>query len=310
MDLLKSMDSFIRVAAAGSFSRAAEQLGVSKSVLSKRIRDLEQEVDGRLIHRTTRRVRLTESGLKYLEFCRRILAEIERGHAQVSQLHKDPSGEIRLLAPKSFGNTLLADLVAEFTALYPRVRVSMILSDDLLIGTDQASSGVDLAVRLSPPRETALMVRRIGTLGWTLCAAPEYLAAAGTPRQPEDLRRHHCLHHLKVAPRGVWHMTAGSHEHTIKVSGRFAANSALALRAAALRGLGIASLPAYCIQADIESGALVPVLPDYSLPAQPVYALYTHRRQIPAKVRLLTTFLAERLRSPAMPAVTVELEPS
>lgn len=294
MDLFKAMESFARVAKVGSFTGAAGQLGASRAILSKHIKDLEEHLGVRLLYRTTRRLSLTEIGLKYYAFCTRILEELQTEHEQATQLQSEPRGEIRLMAPKSFGNQSLATMIADFVTEHRQIAVSLLLTDDSSSGLNLIGNGVDLAIRLSEAEASTMVVRRIGSLRWILCASPTYLAARGCPRKPADLQRHECLLHLKYLPEGVWRLTRSGGEFTVKVSGRFSANSSLAIRAGALRGLGVAPLPAYCVDDDLAAGRLVEILGKHRLPLQPVFVLYPHQRLLSAKVRLLIDYLAAR----------------
>jgi DNA-binding transcriptional LysR family regulator len=298
MDLFKSMDSFVRVARTGSFTLAAAQIGASRAIVSKHVKDLEDHLRARLLYRTTRRLSLTEIGLKHYAFCARILEELEVEHEEATLLQREPRGEIRLMAPKSFGNQFLAPIVAEFVERHEGIKISMLLSDDSPAGLNLIENGVDLAIRLSESSALSMVGRRIGSLNWLLCAAPEFLAKAGMPRKPKDLERFDCLLHLKYLPEGEWQFTRAGRTVAVKVAGRFAANSSLAVRAAALRGLGIALLPAYCVEDDLADGSLTDVLPGYRLPAQPIFAFYPHQRLVTAKVRLLLDFFVERFADP------------
>jgi DNA-binding transcriptional LysR family regulator len=289
------MESFTRVAKAQSFAGAAEALGVSRAIMSKHIKDLEDHLGVRLLHRTTRRLSLTEIGLRYYAFCTEVLDQIGAQHEQVSQLQHAARGEIKLLAPKSFGNLHLAELVADFVAEHEEIKISMLLTDDSFNAMNMIDNGIDLAIRVTQTADSTIVTRRIGSLGWLLCASPEYLAANGAPVKPDDLQRHQCLAHLKYLSDGALQLRGPKGTRRIKLAGRFAANSSLALRAGALRGLGIALLPAYCAEQDIADGRLVQVLPKHTIPAQPVLALYPHPRYVPQKVRLLIDYLADRL---------------
>ena len=294
MDRLKTMDSFVRVVRAGSFAAAATQLGVSRAIVSRHLQDLEDYLGARLFNRTTRRLGLTATGSEYYGFCVRVLDEMEAHRGSASRLQREPRGTIKVMAPKSFGNLHIGPAVADFIARYPEVHVALLLSDDSLNTYDLIESGFDLAIRLSPVAESSVISRRIGLLRWILCSSPDYLARHGAPRSPHDLVRHNCLVHLRSTPDSVWRLRGRGGEAAVKVSGSMSANSSLALSAGALRGLGIALLPAYCIQPDLEAGRLVEVLPAYHLPERPIFALYPHRRNQPHAVRLLIDFLAAR----------------
>lgn len=295
MDLYKSMESFTRVAKAGSFAGAAESLGVSRAIMSKHIKDLEDQLGVRLLHRTTRRLSLTEIGLRYYAFCTEVLDQIGAQHDEIGQLQHAARGEIKLLAPKSFGNLHLATLVADFVAEHEEIKVSMLLTDDTFSASNMIDNGIDLAIRVTRTADSTIVIKRIGSLSWLLCASPDYLAANGTPVRPGDLQQHQCLAHLKYLSDGALHLKGPKGARRVRLAGRFSANSSLALRAGAVRGLGVALLPAYCVERDIARGRLVRVLSDYTISAQPVFALYPHPRYVPLKVRLLIDYLADRL---------------
>ncbi|MFN4281632.1 MAG: LysR substrate-binding domain-containing protein [Alphaproteobacteria bacterium] len=297
MDLLRSMESFVGVVKAGSFAGAAAQLSMSRAIISKHIKDLEDHLGARLLYRTTRRLSLTEIGLRHYAFSVRILEELQAEHEQAAQLQGEPRGEIKLMAPKSFGNQFLATIIADFIACHPQISVSMLLSDDAPSGLNLIDNGVDLAIRLTEATTSSMIIRRVGTLRWLLCAAPIYLSKQGRPRKPAELAQHDCLLHLKYLPEGIWRLTKAGRETAVRVMGRFSANSSLAVRAGTLRGLGIAALPAYCVGEDLTEGRLVEVLSDHRLPPQPVFAIYPQQRLLPAKVRLLLDYLADRFES-------------
>ncbi len=292
MDLLKSMRTFIRVAKSGSFALAADQGNVSRSLASKHVKDLEEHVGAQLIRRTTRSLDLTDAGIRYLEFCARILEDIEEHRTETARAAKEAVGEVKLLAPKSFGNTQLAACLCDLIAKHPRISVSLILSDDTLTSLDLIGSGVDFAIRLSEPSRASLVAQRIGNLRWLLCASPNYIEEHGCPLHPNELKMHICLLHLKHYPDAVWRLSNGGATFEVKVTGAFAANSSLALRTAALQGLGIALLPAYCIDADLKQGNLLPILTCYEVASQAIYALYSNQRNLPLKVRIVIDHLS------------------
>ena len=296
MDLLKTMDSFVRVVRTGSFAGAAEQLGVSRAIVSKHIQFLEGHLAARLLYRSTRRLNLTEIGKSYHAFCIRILAQMEEQRVAVAGLQSEPRGTLKVMAPKSFGNTYVGAAIADFVARYPEVKVSLLLQDGSVSSRDLIDNGVDVAIRLSPINNSTTIARQIGVSRWILCAAPAYLAAHGHPQAPDELARHNCLVHLKSSPDSLWALTGPKGPAPVKVAGTFAANSALALRAAATKGLGIALLPLYSISTDLAEGRLVEVLPDHRGPERPIIALYPHRPLLQAKVRLLVEFLAEHFK--------------
>ncbi len=296
MDLLKTMESFVRVVRTGSFACAADQLGVSRAIVSKHIQFLEEHLAARLLYRSTRRLNLTEIGKSYHDFCIRILTQMEEERVAVAGLQTEPRGTLKVMAPKSFGNIYVGSAIADFVARYPEIKVSLLLQDGSVSSRDLIDNGVDLAIRLSPVADSSTIAKQIGASRWILCATPGYLTAHGHPQTPDDLVRHNCLVHLKSSPDSVWTFAGPRGLVQVEVAGTFAANSALALRAAAIKDLGIALLPLYSICADLSGGRLVEILPHYRGPERPIIALYPHRPLLQAKVRLLVEFLAERFK--------------
>jgi DNA-binding transcriptional LysR family regulator len=237
---------------------------------------------------------VTDIGRSYFDFCVRVLAEMAEQDALVTRLQDEPRGELKVLAPKSFGSLYLGNIAAEFMALYPEIRVSLILSDVSLHALDLVEHGFDLAVRLHSPSDSSLVTRRIGTFHSLLCASPAYLAAHGEPATLQDLERHKCLLHTRNAD-GVWHLENAVGESPIKVSGAMNTNSVMVLRQVARNGLGIALLPTYCIGPDLSRGLLRRTLPAYTSQQEPIYVIFPHRHLMAAKVRLFIEFLASRI---------------
>ncbi|MDR3522156.1 MAG: LysR family transcriptional regulator [Acidocella sp.] len=294
MDLFRTYENFLHVVKAGSFAAAANQLGVSRSSVSKNIQELENHLGVRLFHRTTRRQSLTTIGENYYGFCQKLLSDIEDKRIQLSNLQKEPRGIIRIMAPKSFGNLYLAPIIAEFIAQYPKLHVSLLLSDDTSNTYDLIDHGVDLAIRLSPSLDSSIITKRIGSLEWILCASPNYIAQCGLPRTPDELKGHNCLIHLKSAPDSVWALSNHNGEISVRVSGSFSTNSSLALQAGVLRGLGIALLPRYCVNEKLHTGELQRVLSDYRFAERPFFVMFPNKRNLSLKVRLMVDYLTQQ----------------
>jgi DNA-binding transcriptional LysR family regulator len=294
MDRFRTIDSFVRVATAGSFSAAAKQLGISRALVSLHVTDLEKRLGVRLLNRTTRCLTLTEAGANYLEFCRRMLAEMTERESSIAQLQKEPRGSLKVTAPKSFGTLYLSDVVVSFSAQYPNIQVSLILEDYSFRPYDFVDAGLDVAVRLGDLPDSTLIARKIATLQWVVCASPKYLAQHGEPRTPADLGKHTCLAHVNLDPNDrAWRLHDADHLISVKISGDFSSNSALVLRKAALAGLGIGYLPLYCIKDDLKSGALRRLLPNYSPPQRPIYVVYPPAARTPERVRTFVDYLAD-----------------
>jgi DNA-binding transcriptional LysR family regulator len=292
MDRFQVVESFVRVAHGGSFTKAAMQLGLSRALISRRIMDLEARLGVRLLNRSTRSVSLTEEGSAYLVHCEQLLNGMETAEREIARSGKAPLGTIRVLAPKSFGVVCLSDAVIAFSHKHPQIRVSLSLSDFTFRPGDFVEDGFDVAIRIADIRDSSIMARRIAVLKWALCATPEFVEREGAPRGVADLTRYPCLAHLGSDEHDrVWRLT-GPGGRAVRVDGPFHSNSALALRKAALAGLGIALLPEYSIAADLAAGTLVRVLPQHTT-RRPVMALYARSPHLPQKVRLLIDFLAQ-----------------
>ena len=290
MDRLVAMEAFVRVADGRSFSLAARQMRLSKSVVSRQIAALEAALGARLLQRTTRTLTLTEAGRLYLERARRILADIDEAGRPVGQLSDAPRGQLRVSAPMSFGFLHLAPAIPAFLARHPDVTVDMSLTDRFV---DLVEEGFDVAVRIGQLRDSSLVARRLAPSRLVVCASPEYLARRGVPRVPADLAGHECLHNTNIA--GDWRFVApDGGMQAIEVSGRLAANNGDALQAAARAGAGLIYLPSFIVGDDLQAGRLVSVLDDFTLVGSTVNAVYPHARHLSPKVRVFVDFLAER----------------
>lgn len=291
MDKLEAMRSFAGVVAHGGFSAAAREMGLSRSVVSKHVMDLEAALGAQLLVRTTRQVRPTEAGLAYYERARAVLAEVEEADIAVSRQQDEPRGLMRLNAPMSFGTLHLAPALADFMASYPELQVQMSLNDRFV---DPVAEGFDVTIRIAELADSSLVARKIVSARRVICAAPGYLARRGTPERPEDLRHHDCLHYGYLATGAQWKLTGDDGDHWIPVPARLCVNNADVLRTAALKGLGIALLPTFVVGMDLQDGQLATILDRFRAPPVGIYALYPPSRYLSAKVRLLIDFLVAR----------------
>jgi DNA-binding transcriptional LysR family regulator len=296
MDRFQTIESFVRIAHAGSYTKAARQLGLSRALLSRRIIELEARLGVRLLNRSTRSVSLTAEGRAYLTRCKQVLDDMESAEREIARGVQTPLGGIRVLAPKSFGVTCLSDAMIAFSKMHTQVRVSLSLGDFSFRPADFVDDGFDLAIRIADIRDSTVLARRITTLKSLLCASPDFIARSGVPASVAELPNYPCLAHLGSDEHDrVWTFV-GQRGASIRVDGAFDSNSALALRKAAVAGLGIALLPEEYIAADLASGALVRILPQYEI-RRPVTALYARSPHIPQKVRLLVSFLVQWFKS-------------
>lgn len=295
MDRLKAMETFVRVVREGSFAAASDQLGLSRAIVTKHVMQLEKQLGARLINRTTRRFSVTEIGQTYFDFCVRVLQDMAEQDALVNRLQEEPRGELKVLAPKSFGSLYLGNIVSEFMERYPEIRVTLMLSDVSMHGLDLVEHGFDLAIRVQAPSDSSLVTRRIGALQWVLCASPAYLAAHGEPQTLDDLTRHKCLLHSKHGD-GVWHFQTSQGQQPVKVAGAMSTNSVMVLHQVTRNNMGIALLPTYCVGPDLAKGDLLRICPSYGTETRMIYALYAPSRYTPRKVRVFLDFVVSRLR--------------
>ncbi len=283
----------------GSFTAAAERLGVSKAAMSQRVAELERVAGVALVRRTTRSVRLTEAGQRLVDDTRSAFEQIAQSFAEVRDLAGTPRGLVRVTAPVAFARQQLVPLLAEFLRQYPEVRIELDLSDRL---ASLATEGFDLAIRHSATAPDT-------HVAWTLCgtqsvlvATQAYLGWMGSPQQPQDLLGHNCLHYPRSQDRPAWTLEsrdpAARERVTLQISGSLAANNSEALRDAALAGLGIALLPDFSAQAGLQAGQLVRVLPDWTPVdsfAQQLHAIRPYSAHVPRAVSALVAFLRDRL---------------
>jgi DNA-binding transcriptional LysR family regulator len=292
MDPLDGVAAFTRVVEAGSFSAAARRLRISKSATSAHVQRLEERLGVRLLHRTTRRISLTEAGAAYYRHCARIVAEAESAEQAARALQREPRGMLSISVPDTFGPMHVAPAIAEFLARFPGLTIDISLSPTHV---DLVQEGLDLAIRIGTLKDSPLVVRRLAPSRFVLCAAPAYLEIRGVPRVPDDLLRHACLG-VSVMPWGdEWHLVSAKGEHRIAAGGVLRSNSAEILRGAALSGLGIALLPSWAVGDDLRSGALTRILPGCEPPPSAVYAVYPTNRLMSAKVRAFVDHLARRI---------------
>ncbi|WP_421152913.1 LysR family transcriptional regulator [Aeromonas dhakensis] len=282
---LELMGLFATVVEQGSFTGAAELLGMPKSSVSQKISRLESQLGVRLLQRTTRRLSLTPQGEVYVEQCRALLALARNANLAMARLRAAPAGRVRITAPEATGTLLLGRILAEFRALYPEVVLELTLCDEQL---DLVGEGYDLALRAAPLKDSSLICRRIGQVPRYLVAAPAYLAAHGMPQQLSELGRYACLVHTSLP---VWPLQEGSW----RPQGACISNSLLALRELAINEGGIALLPHHVCEGDLASGRLQKVLPELAVPPNPFYLIYPSREHLAPALRSLMDFVAERL---------------
>ncbi len=296
MARLAEIEAFVRIVEAGGVGAAAERLDVAKSVVSRRLRDLEARLGVQLLQRTTRRISLTETGRAYYERCVRILADIEEADQAAAQEHGSLRGRLRLAAPLSFGIMHLGPAIREFLEAHPDLSIDLDLNDRR---HDLVDEGFDLAVRIGELEDSSLIAKRLAPVRHALCASPAYVARHGAPERPEDLEHHRGLRYTNVPERRAWcWIDEHGQERTVAVPGRFAANNGEILVHAAEAGLGVAVQPLFLVYKAIEEGRLQVLLPEVRWREIGAYAVWPPGRQLSAKVRAFVDFLALRFGDP------------
>lgn len=296
MDRLRTMQSFVRVVRAGSFTLAAQQLGMSRALISRHVSDLEVRLGVRLLNRSTRALDLTEEGARYLEFCEQMFRDLERREDEIGRVRAQPAGTLRVLAPNSFGALHVADAVIAFAKQQPRLKLSLLLENTRFRQDDFSHRGLDMALRFAPIRKTALSAEPIADIDWVVCAAPDYLARHGRPAKPSDLASHACLVHANALPDDhIWRFLARDGVVVARVNPTLYSNSAIALRKAAVAGLGLALVPRYAVADELASGQLVTVLPRNRVPPRTLFGIYPGKGAASTKVRIFIDFLGKWL---------------
>lgn len=291
MDRFTAMQAFVRVVESGSFVRAAERLAISTTSLSRLVADLESHLDARLLHRTTRKLSLTEIGQAYYERCVQLLADLEEAEALAAQSAERAHGTIKLTCPTNLAAQPVGPAIAAFAAEHPAVSFDVSVSDRVV---DLVEEGFDLAIRIGAVGSDTLVARRLGATELIPCAAPAYLQRQGVPEQPADLARHRAITYAYSAAPRIWPLRdAAGTIHDVRVQGVLHSNSGALAIGAAIGGLGIVFEPQFVVAPALARGELLRVLPDFRGPGLDVWAVYPSRRHLSAKVRLFVAHLAK-----------------
>ncbi|MCX7513054.1 LysR family transcriptional regulator [Frateuria hangzhouensis] len=292
---LQQLNSFLAVVRAGSFVGAAEAIGLSKAAVSRHVAELEERLGVRLLHRTTRRLSLTDDGQRFHARAGELVAALDELETETASRGGEATGLLRVNAPLTFGNLHLAPLWPRFTAAHPKVSLDITLNDRVV---DLVEEGYDLAVRITNLPNSQLVSRRLATTRIVLCASPGYLATHGTPAHPRELAHHQVLAYSYWTGGDDWRFHGPEGEVSVRVNPRIRTNSGDTCRAAALEDQGIVLQPDFLIGPDLEQGNLVEVLPDYRSIELGIHVVYATRKHLPMKTRRLVDFLVEAFRRP------------
>jgi DNA-binding transcriptional LysR family regulator len=296
MDKYQEMRVFAAVADAGSFVAAADALEMSKAAVSRYVSELEQRLGVRLMHRTTRRLSLTQEGEVFLARSREILASIDDSEREISTHSESATGLLKLSVPVSFGIKHLAGWWSEFLQAHPGVSLDVQLADRVI---DLVDEGFDVAVRIARLPDSSLVSRKLATTRLVLSASPKYLKERGVPRHPSDLAEHDILGYSLLAMGDTWQFTGTKGPVAVKVRPRLWTNNGDTCVAAAVRGAGIQLQPTFLIADELASGQLVEVLPKFRSIELGIYAVYPTRKFVLPKVRVLLEFLSAKLQDAA-----------
>lgn len=290
MDKLQAMQLFVRVVDSGSYTAAADQMEISRALASKLVQGLEDQLGVRLLHRTTRKLSLTEAGENYYQRISEILAELNLAEAAAAEMQAEPRGRLRVAAPMSFAIHHLGAAVAEFNRRYPRIELDLNLNDRQV---DLVEEGFDLAIRIARLADSSLIARRITPCRLVLVASPEYLARNAPITEPEQIATHNFINYT-LLPRFELFLVRDHERRTVPVDGNFRVNNGDVIAEACAAGLGISMAPTFLAWKLLREGRLVRVLPEWSIPDIGINAVYPAGRAVPAKTRSLIDFLVER----------------
>ena len=289
MDSYNAIPIFVAVAENGSFSGAALKLELSKSAVSKRITILESSLQVRLIHRTTRKLSLTQAGEQFYQHAKQVMQAARNAEDAVSQLQGEPCGKLKIQAPMSFGVLHIAPLIAQFLKRYPAIEVDLVLDDKVV---DIVENGYDICIRAGELKDSSLIVRALAPLQSVICMSEDYQQQ--TPlEQLDDLSAENCILYSYADEASFWKFYKHKQQRKVKVTGNYRVNNSEALLCAIKTGVGIGRLPSFVAAKAIKEGSLVRLFDDYQMPAKRLFALYPERQYVPLKVRVFIEFAIE-----------------
>jgi DNA-binding transcriptional LysR family regulator len=291
------MRSFVGVTKSRSFSQAARTLGISGSLVSRHVAELERSLGVRLVNRTARTISLTDAGTRYADFAARIIEDIDREEAQLRGLRDKPEGSLAIISPKWIGSNDVGDAIVAFSTRYPKIHIRFEVGGMSERSYEFLDQGFDVAFHTRHVRDCNLMLRKIADLDFVLCASPGYLRRAGEPGEVGDLTDHDCLVNTNDT---IWHLEHQGHDVHLKINEPvYSSNSYLTLRKAALAARGIAVLPTRLVADELADGTLVHVIGGVEVPDRPLYALHSPGGQTPTRVQLFLDFVTDWFRRQA-----------
>ena len=292
MDKFANIEAFTAVIEAGTFSAAGERLGIAKSVVSRRVSQLEKRLGSRLLHRTTRRLTLTDAGKNFYQRAVQVLADLDDAEQSVTDETTELRGSLKLAAPLSFGLNHLSDTIADFLGEHPAIELNMDLNDR---NVNLVEEGFDIAVRIGELQDSTLVARRLGTSRNVTCASRSYLHRYGKPAHPDELHRHIGLQYSNINYKRQWRFEPPAGKSIFaQPQIRIRANNGEALAAAAVAGLGITTGPTFILGRYLKEGSLVTILDEYRRPSAGIYAVYPPGRLVPRRIQVFSDFLARR----------------
>jgi len=291
MNILTYLETFSAVVENGSFTAAAQTMGVSKPVVSKQVSQLEQHLGVQLLHRTTRRLRLTHAGEVFANYAHRIMLDVREAERSVLPLQHEPKGRLRITAPESLAMSLLPEALVNFQQKYPKIELDIQVSGRMV---NLVEEGIDVALRVGELEDSSLMARRLMTCGFHVCASPEYLQKQGKPEHPSELETHNCLIYSPAPHADNWQFRDEQGKNfSIKVKGNLRSDTGNILMNAALNAKGIFIGPTFMIDSALEEGQLETVLDEYRPMTTGLYAVYPYSKLVSTKVRAFVDFIAE-----------------
>lgn len=292
MTILPYLETFSAVVENESFTAAAQALGISKPVVSKQVASLEKHLGVQLLHRTTRRLHLTQAGEIFLVYTRRIMSELHEAEQSVLPLQSEPQGRLRISAPESLAMLWLPDVLPEFQERYAKIELDIQVTGRFI---DLVQEGIDVALRVGELQDSSLMARRLSPCRFHLCASPDYLEKHGRPARPEELARHNCLIYSQGEHPDSWLFQVGQGRgEPMRVKGNLHSESGNVLLNAAVNGVGILRAPTFMVSSALRQGRLEAVLDDYMPTSTGLYAVFPRTKFVSTKVRAFVDYLAEK----------------